>query len=149
MPPQDFSEQLETAVASILQENGRQEFAEYWDIGKELVKGSPVQSFYARAEGSYVNLVILAGQSIVDIETNENSENPGILAVTMIKAVAKAHFRAGSVQTIPGSEKSQMTLILSIVGGTDAGSYWIAETDAERKQLTHFGYSLMKAVNES
>ena len=149
MPPQDFSEQLETTVASILEENGRQAFAEYWNIGKELIKGLPVQSFYARAEGGFVNLVILAGRSIVDIETNENDENPGILSVTVIKSVAKAHFRAGPVQTIPESEKSQLTLILSIVGGTDTGSYWIAETDTERKQLTHFGHFLMNAINES
>ena len=149
MPPQDFSEQLETTVASILEEYGRQAFAQYWNIGKELMKGLPIQSFYLRAEGSFVNLVILAGRLIVDIETNENDENTGILSVTVVKSVAKAHFCAGPVQTIPESENSQLTLILSNFGGTDTGSYWIAETDAERKHLMHFGHSLMNVVNES
>ena len=149
MPAQDFYKQLETVVANILEGNDRLAFAEYWNIGKELIEGLPVQSFYARAEGSFVNLVILTGRLIVDIETNENEENSGILSVTVVKSTAKLHFRAGPMQTIPKSEKSQLTLILSIAGGTDVGSYWIAETDAERKHLTHFGQSLMNAINES
>ena len=151
MPPQDFSEHLETAVASILKGNRQQAFAEYWNIGKELIKGLPIQSFYLRAEGSFVNLVILTGRLIIDIETNENEseENSGILSVTVIKSAAKIHFRAGPVQTIPKSEKSQLTLILSTIGGIDVGSYWIAETDAEREHLTRFGQSLMNAINES
>jgi len=148
VPTQDLHEQLLTEVASILDENRRLKFAEYWSIGKELIAQLPVQSFYARVVGVYVNLVVLASRLVIDIETNENDENPGVFAVTVINSVVKLHFRAGPVQTIPDSEKSQLTVVLS-VSDTDVSSYWIAETDAERECLTRFGQYLMQAINES
>ena len=147
MPTEDSSKQLQIAVASILEEDSRVTFAEYWNIGKELIEGLPIHSFYTRTGSGYVNLVVLAGKLVVDIETDEKDENPGILSVTAIESVARILFHAGPVQTIPESEKS-LTLILSIVGGTDVGAYWVAETDEERQSLTRFGQSLMVAIGE-
>ena len=149
MPDYDDTSQLETVVERILGENDLEAFAEYWALGRILLDASPVRAFYVCAEGSYVNLSILTDKSIIDIETDENDENPGDLTVIVIKAIAEAHFRTGPVQTIPDSDESQLTLVLSMLGATEAGPYWTAETDAERKHLTHFGKVLMTAINES
>ena len=149
MPAHDVSEHLETVVERILEENDLESFAEYWDLGMELLKGSPVRAFYVFAGGSYVNLAILTDWLVVDIETDEDDENPGDLTVIVIKSIAAVHFRTGPVRTIPDSEEAQLTLFASMVGATDAGPYWIAETDGERKHLTRFGKALLNAVNAS
>ena len=149
MPVHDVAKHLETMVRRILEEDDLEAFSEYWDLGRELLEGLPVRAFYVYAGGGYVNLVILTDQLIVDIETDEDDENPGDLTIIVIKSIAEVHFRTGPVPTVPGSEEAQLTLFVSMVGATDAGPYWIAETDAERKHLARFGKALLNAVNAS
>ena len=98
-----------------------------------------MRAFYACSEDSYANLVMFTDGLIIDIETEEDDDSPGNLTVISLKAVAEIHFHEGPVHTIPDSEDAQLTLVLSMVGATDAGPYWIAETNAEREHLVRFG----------
>ncbi len=149
MPSRDDTKQLETIVERILEENDLEAFAEYWGLGRELMDGLPVRAFYVCAEGSYVNLAVLTDKLIIDIVTDEDDETLGDLTVIVMTSIAEVHFHAGPVRTIPDSHEAQLTLVLSTVGATDAGPYWIAETDAERKHLTRFGKALLNAVPAS
>ncbi len=149
MPSRDDTSKMETLVEHILAENERKAFAEYWDLGRELIEGLPVWAFYVFIEGSYANLAVITDKLIIDIVTDEDDETLSDLTVIVMKSIAEVHFRTGPVRTIPDSDESQLTLVLSMVGATDAGPYWTAETDAERKHLTRFGKALMNAVNES
>ena len=149
MPSRDDTSKLETIVERIFEENDLEAFAEYRDLSRELLEGLPVRAFYVCAEDSYVNLAILTDKLIIDIETDENDDNPGDLTVIVIKSIAEVHFRTGPVQTVPDSDGAQLTLLLSMIGATDAGPYWIAETDTEREHLARFGKALLNAVNAS
>lgn len=149
MPSHDDTGKMKTTVERILAENELETFAEYWDLGKELIEGLPVWAFYVFTEGSYANLAVITDKLIVDIVTDEDDETLSDLTVIVMQSIAEVHFRTGPVGTIPDSDESQLTLVLSMVGATDTGPYWTAETDAERKHLTRFGKALMNAVNES
>lgn len=149
MPDHDDTKKLENMVERILQENDLEAFAEYWDLGRELMEGLPVRAFYACSEGSYANLAILTDGLIIDIETEEDDDSPDDLTVISLKSIAEVHFHEGPVHTIPDSEEAQLTLVLSMIGATDIGPYWIAETNAEREHLVRFGKALVKAVNAS
>ena len=149
MPTHDYVEQLETVVESILVENDMEMFAVYWKLGKELIEGLPVRAFYTRTEGSHANLAILTDKLVVDIEKNDDDQNPGGIGIGVIKSIATVYFRAGPVQTIPNSETSQLTVFTLMIGAAEAGPYWIAKTDSERENLTRFGKALLNAVNAS
>ena len=149
MTDRDDTAKLLKAVERILEEDDLEGFAECWSLGRELLEGLPVRAFYACNEDSYANLAILADGLIVDIETEEDDDSPVNLTVISLKAVAEIHFHEGPVHTIPDSEDAQLTLVLSMVGATDAGPYWIAETNAEREHLVRFGKALLKTVNAS
>ena len=149
MPSHDDTGKMKTTVERILAENELETFAEYWDLGKELIEGLPVWAFYVFTEGGYANLAVITDKLIVDIVTDEDDETLSDLTVIVMQSIAEVHFRTGPVGTIPDSDESQLTLVLSMVGATDTGPYWTAETDAERKHLTRFGKVLMNAVNES
>ena len=107
----------------------------------------PVRVFYLAADEGYGNLAIITDRSFIDIEADDDDDDLGYISVTTIESIAKVHFRAGPVPTLPNSEDAQLTIILSIVGATGSGPYWIAETDAEYKRLTRFGAALMSAIN--
>ena len=128
MAERDDTEKLLKAVERILEENELEAFAECWNLGKELIEGLPVRAFYVCNDGSYANLAVLTDGLIIDIETEEDDDNLGDLTVISIKSIAEVHFREGPVHTIPDSEEAQLTLVLSMVGATDAGPYWIAES---------------------
>ena len=147
MPGQDSTNRMKSVVGKIIAENELEAFAEYWDLAEELLEGLPVRAFYVVDDDGYANLVILTDQSIIDIEADDDDENLGYITVTAIKSIGKVHFRAGPIQTIPNSEKAQLTIVLSMIGATDTGPYWIAETDAEYEHLTRFGKALMLAIN--
>ena len=147
MPDHDDTTRLETAVGTILAKKGLETFAEYWNLCKELVKGVPVRAYYARTEGSYVNLAILTDNLIIDIEKNENDANPGGIGIGVIKSIATVYFRAGPIQTIPDSETSQLTVVALMIGTIDPGPYWVAKTDSEREDLIRFGKALLSAIN--
>ena len=85
-----------------------------------------MRAFYACSEDSYVNLAILTDGLIIDIETEEDNDSPGDLTVISVKAVAEIQFHEGPVHTIPDSEDALLTLVLSMVGATGVGPYWIA-----------------------
>ena len=55
MPAHDVAKHLETMVRRILEEDDLEAFAEYWDLGRELLEGLPVRAFYVYAGGGYVN----------------------------------------------------------------------------------------------
>lgn len=145
----DDSVKLLKEVERILAGNDLKAFAECWNLGSELIEGSPVRAFYACSEDSYVNLAILTDGLIIDIETEEDNDSPGDLTVISVKAVAEIQFHEGPVHTIPDSEDALLTLVLSMVGATDVGPYWIAETSAEREHLVRFGKALLHAVKAS
>lgn len=149
MADRDDTAKLLKATERILEKNDLEAFAECWALARELMDGLPVLAFYARPEDSYANLAILADGLIIDIETEEDDDSPDDLTVISVKAVAEVHFHTGPVHTIPDSEEAQLTLVLSMVGATDLGPYWIAETDAEREHLVRFGKALLNAVNAS
>ena len=149
MADRDDTAKLLKAIEPILEENDLEAFAECWNLGRELMEGLPVRAFYACSEDSYANLAILTDGLIIDIETEENDDSPGGLTVISVRAVAEVHFHEGPVHTIPDSEEAQLTLVLSMVGATDVGPYWIAETNAEREHLVRFGKALLNAVNAS
>ena len=149
MPDHDDAKKLESMVERILQENDLEAFAEYWDLGRELMEGLLVRAFYVYTEGSYANLGIVTDKLIVDIATDEEDDTVDDLAVIALRAVAEAHFHADPVQAIPDSEQAQLTLVLSMVGATDASPYWIAETNTKREPLARFGKAILNAVNAS
>ena len=149
MADRDNTRQLKTAVDRLLKQNELPAFAEHWDLARELTEGFSVQAFYLHTEDSYANLAVVTDKLIVDIATDEDDDAVDDLSVVAVRAVAEAHFHAGPVQTIPDSEGAQLTLVLSMVGATDAGPYWIAETDVEREHLVRFGKALLNAINAS
>ena len=148
MPANDYTSRLKALVGNIIAENELVAFQEYWNLGQELIAGLPVRAFYAINDDGYANLAILTDKAIIDIEADDEDETAGDITVITIKAVAEVYFRAGPVQTIPNSEESRLTLVLSMIGATDTGRYWIAETDAECQHLTRFGKALTNAINE-
>ena len=147
MPSSDYTEQMESVVGRTIKENELAAFEEYWDLSKELIAGLPVRAFYVVADEGYGNLAIITDRSIIDIEADDDDNDLGYISVTTIESIAKVHFRAGPVHTIPNSEDSQLTIILSMIGATGTGPYWIAETDTECKHLKRFGAALMSAIN--
>ena len=147
MPGSDYTKQMETVVERTIEENELEAFAEYWGLSKELIAGLPVRAFYLAADEGYGNLAIITDRSIIDIEADDDDDDLGYISLTTIESIAKVHFRAGPVQTVPNSEDAQLTIILSIAGATGSGPYWIAETDAEYKHLTRFGAALTSAIN--
>lgn len=147
MSSDDDISKVKSLVKRILEENHLETFAEYWDLCRELVEGLPVRAFYVYIDGSYANLAILTDKMIVDIVADEDDETLDDLAVIAMKSIAEVHFRTGAMETLPDSEEAQLVLVLSMVGATDTGPYWVAETDAEREHLTRFGKALMNAVN--
>ena len=147
MPGSDYTKQMETVVERTIEENELDAFEEYWNLSRELIAGLPVRAFYLAADEGYGNLAIVTDGSIIDIEADDDDDDLGYISVTTIESIAKVHFRAGSVPTIPNSEDAQLTIILSIAGATGSGPYWIAETDAEYQHLTRFGAALMSAIN--
>ena len=149
MADRDDTAKLFKAVERILEEGDLEVFAECWNLGRELLEGLPVRAFYACSEDSYANLVILTDGLIIDIEAEEDDDSPTDLAVISLKPVAEIHFHEGPVHTIPDSEDAQLTLVLLMVGATDAGPYWTAGTNAEREHLVRFGKALLNAVNGS
>lgn len=148
MPSHDYTELMETVVKRAIEENGLEAFEKYWDLSRELTKGLPVRAFYVVTDEDYGNLAILTDRSIIDIEADDDDDSIGYISVTAIESIAKVHFRAGPVQTIPNSEDAQLTMVLSMMGATGTGPYWIAETDAELEHLTRFGAALMRAIHE-
>ena len=148
MPGSDYTKQMETVVKRIIEENELEAFEEYWELSRELIAELPVRAFYLAADDGYGNLAIVTDRSIIDIEADDDDDDLGYISVTTVESIAKVHFRAGPVQTIPNSEDAQLTIILSITGATGSGPYWIAETDAELKHLTRFGAALMTVINE-
>lgn len=147
MSSRDYTEQMETVVKRIIEENELEAFEEYWDLSRDLIAGLPVRAFYVIADEGYGNLAIITDRSIIDIEADDDDDDLGYISVTTIESIAKVHFRAGPVQTIPNSDDAQLTIILSLTGATGSGPYWIAETDAEYKRLKRFGAALMSAIN--
>lgn len=143
----DYTERMKTVVERSIEENELEAFEGYWDLCQELIAGLPVRAFYLAADDGYGNLAIVTDGSIIDIEADDDDDDLGYISVTKIESIAKVHFRAGPVQTIPNSEDAQLTIILSIAGATGSGPYWIAETDGEYKHLTRFGAALMNAIN--
>ena len=148
MPGSDYTKQMETVVKRIIEENELEAFEEYWELSRELIAELPVRAFYLAADDGYGNLAIVTDRSIIDIEADDDDDDLGYISVTTVESIAKVHFRAGPVQTIPNSEDAQLTIILSITGATGSGPYWIAETDSELKHLTRFGAALMTVINE-
>ena len=149
MSDHDDTSKLETVVNTILAKKELETFAEYWNLGKELIKGVPVRAYYTRIEGSYVNLAILTDNLIIDIEKNENDVNLSGIGIGVIKSISAVYFRVGPIQTIPDSEKSQLTVVTLRIGAIDPGPYWVAKTDSERENLIRFGKALVNAVNAS
>ena len=147
MPGSDYTKQMETVVERTIEENELEAFEEYWDLSKELIAGLPVRAFYLAADEGYGNLAIITDRSIIDIEADDDDDDLGYISVTTVESIAKVHFRAGPVPTLPNSEDAQLTIILSLAGATGSGPYWIAETDAEYQHLKRFGAALMGAIN--
>ena len=147
MPSSDYTKQMAAVVERTIEENQLEAFEEYWELSRELIDGLPVRAFYLAADEGYGNLAIITDRSIIDIEADDDDDDFGYVSVTTIESIAKVHFRAGPVPTLPDSEDAQLTIILSIAGATGSGPYWIAETDAEYKRLTRFGAALMSAIN--
>ena len=147
MPGSDYTKQMATVVERTIEENELEAFEEYWELSRELIDGLPVRAFYLAADEGYGNLAIITDRSIIDIEADDDDDDFGYVSVTTIESIAKVHFRAGPVPTLPDSQDAQLTIILSITGATGSGPYWIAETDAEYKRLTRFGAALMSAIN--
>ena len=147
MPSRDYTEQMVTVVERIIEENGLEALGEYCELGKELIAGLPVRAFYVAADEGSGNLACITDRSIIDIEADDDDDDLGYISVTTIESIAKVHFRAGPVQTIPNSEDAQLTIILSMIGAAGTGPYWIAETEAEYKHLTRFGAALMNAID--
>ena len=147
MPSGDYTKQMLAAVERAIEENELEAFEEYWDLAKELVDDLPIRAFYVVADDGYGNVAIITDRSIIDIEADDDDDDLGYISVTTIESIAKVHFRAGPVPTLPDSEDAQLTIILSITGATGSGPYWIAETDDECKHLTRFGAALMGAIN--
>ena len=147
MPSNDYAKQMETVVERTIEENELEAFEEYWKLSRELIAGLPVRAFYLAADEGYGNLAIITDRSIIDVEADDDDHEFGYISVTAIESIAKVHFRAGPVPTLPDSEDAQLTIILSITGATGSGPYWIAETDVEYKHLMRFGAALMSAIN--
>ena len=135
MQTRDYTDQLNSLVNRTIVEDELQELKRYWGLGSDLVAGLPVRAFYLVSDEGYANLAILTDQSIVDIEADDEDHSVGYISVTTIQSIARVHFRAGPVQTVPNSEDAQLTIVLSMAGATGTGPYWIAETDSERKRL--------------
>ncbi len=148
MADHDYTNQMNSVVGEIIAENEVEGFEEYWNLVKELIAGLSVRAFYARTKDKYANLAVLTDQSIIDIEADDDDADPGYITVTLIKAIREVDFRTGPVRTLPNSSESQLTMVLSMIGATDTGSYWIAVTDEEREHLTRLGKALLKAINE-
>lgn len=148
MSDNDETSKLETAVNAILAKKELVTFAEYWNLAKELIDGVPVRAYYVRTDVNYVNLAILTDFFVLDLE-NKNDANPTDIGISLIKSLASVYFRPGPVETIPDSEKSQLTVISVRIGSADVGNYWIAKTGSEREDLIRFGRALLTAVNTS
>ncbi len=149
MPEADYREQMASAIARIIAEDGPEDFQEQWGFVEELLGNLPVRGFYIVYDDSYVNLAILTNKSIIDVEVSDDDERLTDISVTLINSIAEVHFQRGPVQTIPDSSDSQLTLVLSLIGATDTSQYWWAEDDEEERRLTRFGANLMKVINES
>ena len=149
MADRDDTAKLLKAVERILAENELEAFEDCWKLGGELIEGMLVRAFYACSEDSYANLAVLTDGLIVDIESEEDDDSPGHVTVISVKSIAEVHFHEGPVHTIPDSEEAQLTVVLSMVGATDAGPYWTAETNAEREHLLRFAKALLSTVNAS
>ena len=148
MESRDYTDRMCSLVNRTAEEEGLQQFKRYWNLGYELVAGLPVRAFYLVSDEGYANLAILTDLSIIDIEADDDDHDLAYISVTTIQSIAKVHFRAGSVQTVPNSEDAQLTIVLSMIGTTGTGPYWFAETDDERRHLTRFGVAIMKAINK-
>ena len=148
MQPCDYTDQMNSLVTRTIVEDELTELKKYWTLGSELVAGLPVRAFYLVSDEGYANLAILTDRSIVDIESDEEDLSAGYISVTTIQSIARVHFRAGSVQTVPNSEDAKLTVVLSMIGATGSGPYWIAETDSELRHLSIFGAALVNAINE-
>ena len=101
MQPCDYTDQMNSLVTRTIVEDELTELKKYWTLGSELVAGLPVRAFYLVSDEGYANLAILTDRSIVDIESDEEDLSAGYISVTTIQSIAKVHFRAGSVQTVP------------------------------------------------
>lgn len=148
MEPRDYTDLMSSLVKRTIEEEELEEFNKYWNLGCELVAGLPVRAFYLVSDEGYANLAILTDHSIVDIESDEDDQDLAYISVTTIQSIAKVHFRAGSVQTVPDSEDARLTVVLSMIGATGTGPHWFAETDGERQHLTRFGAAIIKAINK-
>ena len=111
MPSSDYTERMETVVKRKIEEHELEAFEEYWELSKELIAGLPVRAFYLAADEGYGNLAIITDRAIIDIEADDDDDDLGYISVTTIESIAKVHFRAGPVPTIPNSEDAQLTII--------------------------------------
>ena len=147
MSDHDDTINLEAKVDAILAKKELDTFADYWNLGKELINGIPVRAYYIRTEVGYVNLAVLTDNLIIDIEKIENDANPGGVSIGGIKSVSAVYFRPGPVPTVPDSETSQLTVVALRTGVIEPGFYWVAKSDSEREGLIRFGKALLRAVN--
>ncbi len=149
MPLQDQTKQMESVVTRLLAEIESEQLEDHWELAKQLLGDLPVRAFYAVNGDGYINVAILTDKAIIDVEASDEGPESNDIDVILIRSIGGVSMRPGSVQTLPDTEDSQLTLVLSLIGATDAGSYWFAEDAKEKARLARFGQALMEVMNQA
>lgn len=149
MTLQDQTKQMESVVTRLLAEIESEQLEEHWKLAKQLLGELPVRAFYAVNDDGYINVAILTDKAIIDIEADDDVPESNDIDVILIRSIGRVSMRPGSVQTLPATEDSQLTLVLSLIGATDVGSYWFAGDEREKARLARFGQALIEVMNEA
>ena len=123
---------------------GLRQFSSYLMQTVALIGDEPVVASFSSYDDGYGNLAVLTPSYVVDVE-GDDDDSDGCLAVYLLGTIESVALYEGSVESIPGTSDTSLTLIVNHIY-EPSGPWWITEDDEEKVRLQSFASSLLAAV---